>query len=101
MQAYLSELGSKFIGHLGVACHLLRSATSKVAAIPERQIRGGMDVAAERIVIAVGYRQEALEGLLHAELGEMSLERPGAKPEAIHGLYRLAYAATASDFATN
>jgi hypothetical protein len=43
----------------GVAFHLLRTETPKIAATTEQQIRGGKDTVADWIVVAIGYDRAA------------------------------------------
>lgn len=81
----------------GVACHLLRTETPKIAATTEQQIRGGKDAVADWIVVAIGYDIAALQALQQGKLHQQAIGEAGARPGAIAGLYQLSYTAVAGD----
>jgi hypothetical protein len=82
----------------GVACHLLRTETPKIAATTEQQIRGGKDAVADWVVVATGYDRTVLEALQRGQLSQRAIEEAGARPGAIAGLYQLSYTAVPGDF---
>lgn len=99
LRAYLAEVAAAFVTRPGgVACHLLRTETPQAAATLEQQIRGGKDAAADWIVVAAGYAQDALQALQHGPLQASAVEAHGALAGSIRGLYQLSYAAAAADF---
>ncbi len=98
LRAYFARVAQEFAASPGgVACHLLRTETPKIAATTEQQIRGGKDAVADWIVVAIGYDITALESLQRGKLGSSALEAAGACPGAIAGLYQLSYTAVAGD----
>lgn len=82
----------------GVACHLLRTETPKMAATTEQQIRGARDAVADWIAVAAGYDRPALEALQHGKLSHRAIEQAGARPGLVSGLYELCLTAVAGDF---
>lgn len=67
---YLATLSDAFASAPGgVACHLLRTETPKIAGTTEQQIRGGRDAVADWVVVATGYTRAVLEILQRGKLG--------------------------------
>jgi hypothetical protein len=101
LRAYFARVAQEFAAAPGgVACHLLRTETPKIAATTEQQIRGGKDAVADWIVVASGYDITALESLQGGKLATSAIEAAGARPGAIAGLYRLSYTAVAGDLSS-
>jgi hypothetical protein len=95
---YLAALAESFAKSPGgVAFHVLRTETPEVSSTREQQIRGGKDVVADWIVIAIGYDLETLKSLERDEFSAQIMERRGIDPGAISDIYRLAYALAAND----
>ncbi len=95
---YLATLADVFASAPGgVACHLLRTETPKIAATTEQQIRGGRDAVADWVVVATGYDRTALEILQRGKLGQLAMAQAGARAGAIAGLYQLSYTAVAGE----
>lgn len=98
LRDYFTALSNEFVAAAGgVACHLLRTETPKIAATTEQQIRGGKDAVADWIVVAIGYERQALQALQHGKLSQPAIEAAGARPGAIADLYQLSYTAVAGD----
>lgn len=98
LRAYFAKVSQEFAASPGgVACHLLRTETPKIAATTEQQIRGGKDAVADWIVVAIGYDIAALESLQRGPLSPPAIEAAGARPGAISGLYQLSFTAAAGD----
>jgi hypothetical protein len=98
LRAYFASVAHEFSASPGgVACHLLRTETPKIAATTEQQIRGGKDAVADWIVVAGGYDRAALESVQGGKLATSAIEVAGARPGAIAGLYQLSYTAVAGD----
>lgn len=98
LRQHFTTLSHEFAAGVGgVACHLLRTETPKIAATTEQQIRGGKDAVADWICVAMGYDRIALESLQHGKFSVCAVEDSGARPGAICGLYQLSYAAVAGD----
>jgi hypothetical protein len=96
--SYLAGLASTFTTQAGgVALHLLATQTPDAPPTREQQIRGGRDAAADWIVVAMGYAQEALQALQAGALGETQLTAHGARSGAIAGMYQLSYTLAAQD----
>ncbi len=99
LRSHLAALSSEFVSAAGgVACHLLRTETPKMAATTEQQIRGGKDAAADWIVVASGYDRAVLQALQRGRLNQPAIEAAGARPGAMGGLYQLSFTAVAGDF---
>lgn len=79
--------------------HLLRHEVPPIAATAEQHLRGLADGAAAWVLVASGYDRAALAELAAGELGAPSLSAMGAAPDAIVGVFDLAYAAVGSDVA--
>ncbi|RYX97009.1 MAG: hypothetical protein EOO28_04450 [Comamonadaceae bacterium] len=102
LSAFLAGAGEAFTETPGgVAFHVLRTETPKVAATTEQQIRGGKDAAADWIVVAIGYDLKTLQGLQGAVLSVHALQQQGAAPGALADTYQLAYAMAANDVAAH
>jgi len=98
MRDYLAVLSSGFAsGAGGVACHLLRTETPKIAATTEQQIRGGKDAVADWIFVALAYDRTALENLHLEKLDDRVMGAAGARPGSISGLYQLSFSAVANE----
>lgn len=96
--SYFATLSNEFVAAAGgVACHLLRTETPKIAATTEQQIRGGKDAVADWIVVAIGYDRTVLQDLQHGKLLQPAIEAAGARQGAIAGLYQLSFTAVAGD----
>ncbi|MDP3604297.1 MAG: hypothetical protein Q8R59_00960 [Polaromonas sp.] len=98
LRHHFAALSNEFVSAAGgVACHLLRTETPKIAATTEQQIRGGKDAVADWIVVAIGYDRAVLQALQHGQLSQPAIEAAGARPGAISGLYQLSFTAVAGD----
>jgi len=91
--ARLPEQGS-FTG-----AHLLHTDTPPSGQTEEQRIRGG-DAAADWIVLVSGSSSDALQEIAHGLLAPKELEKDGAAPGALPGLFRLKYAMTPQDLLT-
>lgn len=80
-----------------VGMHVLRHEAPALAVTTEQKIRGGVDRAADWIIVACGYALEALRKLEDTELSEARLHALGAAPETGCRFYELAYSATPAD----
>lgn len=79
--------------------HLLRHEPPPLEATTEQHLRGLADGAAAWVVIASGYRRDAVAALGAGALSEPALAAMGALPGALHQHFDLAYAALGSDVA--
>jgi hypothetical protein len=77
--------------------HLLCTETPNIAPTHEQKIRGGVDAAADWIVLVAGYDAEALSMLAGAELSAAALRDEGAAEAPLYSIFDLAYAMTAVD----
>ncbi len=96
LRAHLDEMARAFVRRPGgVACHLLRTETPRAAQTLEQRIRGGVDAAADWIVVMSGYDADMMLALQRdlAQGDALQLHGSGAPP--VCGLYRLACSAAA------
>jgi hypothetical protein len=77
--------------------HLLRTETPAIAPTQEQKIRGGIDAAADWVVLAGGYDTDVLRGLLGGELGATALTAAGAAGAQTSAVYELRLAMTPAD----
>ncbi len=100
LQAALGDLAAAQVAQPGlVGLHLLRHQAPALAATTEQQIRGNADQAADWVLVACGYQQDALARLSESELSDAQLQALGAAPGTWRQFYGLAYSATPADIA--
>ncbi|HSH90581.1 MAG TPA: hypothetical protein VK996_11400 [Ramlibacter sp.] len=98
LRKYLRELLARIRSSPGiVGGHLLHTQTPAIAQTQEQKIRGGMDAAADWIVLVCGYDIGAVEALLGNELSEPTLVNTGALPAQTSGIYKPRLAMTPAD----
>jgi hypothetical protein len=86
----LRGLAAQLPAQAGLAgAHLLRTDTPAIAPTTEQQIRGLADREADWIFIVTGYDDRALQELAAGALSAGALERAGAAPAAVTGIYAL------------
>ena len=79
------------------AAHLLKTQAPASAVTTEQKLRGGLDRAADWVVLVGGYDASALHGLAAGELSQAALAEAGALPASTAGFYRLSYSLTPTD----
>lgn len=98
----VSQLLPSLAGQAGITgAHLLENMEPAVplhAQTAEQKLRGG-DAAADWVLLVSGYNLDAVNALAQGDLTEEALTRHGVAPGPVSGLYRLAYAMSASDLA--
>lgn len=98
VSVYLAAVAESFAKSPGgVAFHVLRTATPKISATKEQQIRGGKDAVADWVVIAIGYDLNALQNLQCDALSTPMMTLRGMDAGALFNTYQLAYALAESD----
>lgn len=98
LRQYLQGLLSDLPQRPGlISGHLLRTETPAIAPTQEQKIRGGIDAAADWVVLAGGYDTDVLRGLLGGELGATALTAAGAAGAQTSAVYELRLAMTPAD----
>jgi hypothetical protein len=79
------------------AAHLLKTQAPAAAVTTEQKLRGGVDRAADWVVLVGGYDAQALHDLAAGDLSATVLTAAGALPGQTAGFYRLSYTLTPGD----
>ena len=77
--------------------HLLQTQTPKVTATREQKIRGGVDPAADWILLVNGYDAKTVSEVHSARFNPAALNAMGAEPGYLTSFYNLSFALTPND----
>jgi hypothetical protein len=98
LRQYLREVLAAIPSRPGLrGGHLLHTQTPAIAQTQEQKIRGGVDAAADWVVLASGYESGALRDLLSNELGDVALADAGAVQAHASAVHDLRLAMTPRD----
>jgi hypothetical protein len=90
LRTALRDLAQGLSGRAGLGgAHLLQTETPAIAPTTEQKIRGLADRAADWVFIVTGYEARELRALADGELSASALQRWGAAPDTVAGLYAL------------
>jgi hypothetical protein len=94
----LRTLAAELPARAGLSgAQLLQTDTPAIAPTTEQQIRGLADREADWIFCVTGYDARALRDLAAGALSAPELQRAGAAPDPVRGLYALRHSSTAGE----